>query len=53
MKINIQNISEEKLSVILQEAKFYSLLTNNDLKMLFKFRYKRITKHLYPEYFIS
>jgi len=53
MRINIQNISEEKLNTILQEAKFYSSLTNNDLKLLFKFRYKRITKHLYPEYFIN
>ena len=47
------NISKSKLSLMKDDAKFYSQLSDGDLKTMFKFSYKRITKIFFPEYFLK
>jgi len=52
-KILCMNISKSKLSLMKDDAKFYSQLSDGDLKTMFKFSYKRITKIFFPEYFLK
>ena len=46
-------ISKEKLNAMESDARFFSSLSDFRLKKFYKFRYKRLTKMLFPEYFLK